>query len=142
MQTFFIIIIIVFFILLLIGSFNSKNKPEIKNKGVSRNEIDVNLREYPNEYSFNVKGVHLDKYMYPVLNICKEFDMVSLIAEPDNRYDSDAIKVENSGWEIGYVPAGETYEVHEIIKKENIAYIETLRKGGYINVTIKIRYKN
>lgn len=137
-----LILIMAFVIFIIIGLKSEYNPASTKNTLVNRKEVEVNLKDYPNEYKFNVKGVHLDDYIYPVLNICKEFDLISLVAEPNNIYNSDAIKVENSGWHIGYVPAEETHEVHEIIKKENISYIERLDKHGYITITIKIRYKN
>jgi len=122
----------------------SKSGPVEKKESsiVNRKEIQLNLKEYPNEYVFSVSGVHLDNYIYPVINICKKLDLITLIPEPDNSFDSDAIKVENSGWHIGYVPASETGEIHSIIKKEHIAYIESLNKMGHITVHVKVRFKN
>ena len=134
-----IIVVVVFFFIIIKNSGPVENK---NNDPVTRKEVEFNLKEYPNEYLFAVKGVHLDQYMYPVLNICKELDVITLVPEPDNHFDSDAIKVEDSGWHIGYVPAGETYEVHEIIKKDHIAYIESKSIGGYITIKVKIRYKD
>ncbi|MDR6844532.1 HIRAN domain-containing protein [Flavobacterium granuli] len=142
MGTFLIILIIAFVIFMIIGATTKPPSTEKVNNNVKRKEIEINLKEFPNEYTFSVKGVHLSDYSYPIFNICKEFDLITLVPEPDNSFDSDAIKVVNSGWDIGYVPAEETYEVHQIIKKENISYIETLNISGYISVIVKIRYKN
>lgn len=138
-MTIVIIIGILFVILIAIASNNSNES--LTRKPIDRKEVEFNLKDYPNEYTFSVKAVHLEPYIYPVLNICKELDVITLIPEPDNTYDSDAIKVEDSGWHIGYVPAEETYEVHSIIKKEHIAYIQDLEKDGYVIVRVKIRYK-
>jgi putative lipoic acid-binding regulatory protein len=134
-----IALIIFFLFIAIVGSKPVANKNTVP---VTRKEIDFNLKEYPNQYTFSVSGVHLQDYIHPVLNVCKELDLITLVPEPDNRFDSDAIKVEDSGWHIGYVPAGETYEVHEIIKKDHIAYIESRSIGGYISVKVKIRYKD
>ena len=135
--------ILLIIVIIIVAFVISKSGPIEKPKSnVERKEVEFNLKEYPNEYVFSVSGVHLDQYMYAVLNICKELDVITLVPEPDNSFDSDAIKVEDSGWQIGYVPAAETYEVHEIIKKDHIAYIESKSIGGYISIQVKIRYKN
>lgn len=133
-----ILLIIVVLIIFIVSKSGPIEKPK---SNIQRKEVEFNLKDYPNEYAFSVAGVHLQDYIYPVLNICKEFDLITLVPEPENTYDSDAIKVEDSGWHIGYVPGGETNEVHEIIKKEHIAYIESRKIGGYITVYVKIRYK-
>lgn len=125
-----------FIIIALFGN----NEPKKISKP-TREEIEVNLKDYTGHYSFNVKGVHLQDFLYPVLNHCKVLDLITLVPEPENKFDSDAIMVMNSNWHIGYVPAEETFEIHQIIKKEHIAYIETRDIDGYINVSIKIRYK-
>ncbi|MBX9886703.1 MAG: hypothetical protein K2Y30_02060 [Flavobacteriaceae bacterium] len=130
-------IIGIFILLALFG----KNKPKKKNLP-TRKEIDFNLRDYDGHYSFDVKGVHLQDYLYPVLNYCQKLDLITLISEPDNHYDKHAIKVMNSGWHIGYVPADETTEVKDILNKEYLAYIESIEKLGYVRVSVKIRFKN
>ena len=133
-----IIILALFFILALNSSINpEKNKNEL-----TREEIAVNLKDYPNEYVFSVAGVHLSHYSYAVFNICKVHDLVTLIPETTNKYDSDAIIVQVSGSEIGYVPADETLEVHKILSKEHICYVESKNIFDYINVDIKIKYKD
>lgn len=136
--------IVLFIILVAIIFVISKSGPVKKKESsnVIRKNIELNLKEYPNVYTFSVSGVHLDNYIYPVINICKELDLIILIPEPDNSFDPDAIKVENSGWHIGYVPIGETKEIHSIIEKDHIAYIESLNKVRYISVQVKVRYKN
>lgn len=135
-----IFLVIIAFIIFII----SKSGPaEIKGTTIpNRQQLDFNLKDYPNQYAFSVSGVQLQDYIYPVLNICKELDVVNLIPEPNNTYDSNAIKVEVSKWHIGYVPESETDLIHSIIKKEYIAYIETREIIGYIRVVVKIRYKN
>ena len=135
-----VLLIILVAIIFVISKSGPVKKKESSN--VIRKNIALNLKEYPNEYVFSVCGVHLHNYIYPVINICKKLDLITLIPEPDNSFDSDAIKVENSGWHIGYVPASETREIHSIIKKEHIAYIESLNKMGHITVHVKVRFKN
>src|SRR5688572_2433504 len=117
-----IVILIVVAIIFIIIVNNSGPIEKKKNNTVNKKVIEINLKEYPNEYSFNISGVHLQDYMYPVINFCKEFDLTELIPEPENKFDSNAIMVKASGWHIGYVPEEETYEVSQIMKKENISY--------------------
>ncbi len=39
------------------------------------------------------------------------FEILDLEAEPDNRYDSDAVKVMWEGYFIGYIPRDHSYNV-------------------------------
>lgn len=133
---FLIIIAITLFII-------SKSGPiKIPESNRTTREVEYNLIDYPNEHSFSVAGVHLEQYSYPLFNICKVLNLVDLVPEPTNTYDSDAIKVQVSGWHIGYVPSDETSEVHQVLNKEHISYIESINIIGYITVQVKIRYKN
>ncbi len=98
-----------------------------------------NSSNFTNHYSFNVAGVN--NYIYEIFNFCKNQDIVFLIPEPDNKFDSGAIKVMCNNFLIGYVPAFETSEVIEILNNKYLAYIEKLDKDpGWINITIKILY--
>ncbi|WP_413998735.1 HIRAN domain-containing protein [Flavobacterium sp. W1B] len=134
-----IFLIIVIFILIFLASSDQSNK---KNKNtLTREAIVFNLKDYPGEYDFSVSGVHLEPYIFPVLNYCIKYDVITLVLEPYNQYDCNAIKVESSGWHIGYVPEYETHEIYEIIKKDHISYIDNISKDGYITVTVKIRFK-
>ena len=135
----FIFTIVIALILFVISKRGPVKEPK-SNSNIR--EVEYNLKDYPNEYNFSVAGVHLERYSYPLFNICKVLNLVDLVPEPTNTYGSDAIKVQVSGWHIGYVPSVETSELHEIIKKEHIAYIESLNIIGYITVAVKIRYKD
>lgn len=136
-----IIIGILIFAIFLILAIYSTNEVPPKSNVLTRQQIEYNLSDYPREYKFSVSGVHLPQYTYAVFNICKVHDLVTLVPEPTNRYDSDAILVKVSGWEIGYVPAGETSELHKILSKDYICYVETKSIDSYINVDVSIRYK-
>lgn len=95
------------------------------------------------EYSFDVAGV--SKYQKAIREHCLEnddysmpkkeaidfgmidepiykyetsFGKVSLIPEPENKYDKNAIKVMRRDDLLGYVPADETEAVHRIISGE------------------------
>lgn len=136
------ILILVFIVLFYLATASSApNKKSKSSSIVTRKTIEVNLKDYPNEYIFDVKGVHLEKYSHAVFNYCKVNDVAILVPEPSNRYDSKAIRVEVNGWEIGYVPKEETQEVHKIINKEHFAYVENHSIYGYVSVSINIRYK-
>ena len=134
----FIFLILIAIFIFIISKSAPIEKP--KNK-INRKQIEYNLSDYPKEYIFSVAGVHLEHYSYPLLNFCKEFDLVTLIPEPQNYYDSDAIKVESSGFHIGYVPSAETLKIHEILSKDYIAYIESKNTVGFITLYVKIIYK-
>jgi hypothetical protein len=135
------IIGIFIFAIFLILAIYSTNEPQPKSNELTRKQIEYNLSDYPREYKFSVAGVHLPKYTYAVFNICKVHDLVTLIPEPNNKYDSSAIIVNVSGYEIGYVPADETGIVHDILSKDNICYVESKNILGYVNVDINIRYR-
>ena len=136
-----ILVVLIIVIIFLIIIVRVNKKPEKKTSPVTRQTIEYNLKDYPNEYVFNVKGVHLEHYLYAVLNCCKVHDIVTLVPEPNNTYDSNAVKVECSGWQIGYVPQYETDEVYDILKKDYIAYVEKCETAGYIKVSVRIKYK-
>lgn len=38
---------------------------------------------------------------------------VTLVPEPDNKYDANAIKVTKAGLDLGYVPADQTKLIHQ-----------------------------
>ena len=136
------ILLIIFIAIILLFIFSNNTTIESSKKNNNIKQIDYNLKEYPDEYIFDVSGVHLEQYSYPIYNICKLLNLVNLIPEPTNIFDSNAIKVEVSGWHIGYVPSVETLKVNDIISKDHIAFIDKLNIYGYIIVQVKIRYKN
>jgi hypothetical protein len=134
-------IFLIIIILVLIGLASSNTAPLKSNNTLTRQTVEFNLKDYPNDYEFSVSGVHLEPYIFPVINYCKKHDVITLVPEPYNKHDADAIKVKSSGWDIGYVPADEAYEVHEIIKKDHISYIDNISIDGYIRVNVKIKFK-
>jgi hypothetical protein len=133
----------VFLVIVIIGIviITNKNKSKVEYKNpLDRKQIELNLKDHLNEYKFSVSAVHLEPYIFPVINYCKVYDVITLIQEPSNSHDSNAIKVECNGWHIGYVPKYETEDVRNILKKEYIAYIEEHTIYGHINVNVNIRY--
>jgi hypothetical protein len=129
------------FIIFIVFIISKSGKIEIPKNTIDRKQVEYNLKEYPGEYIFSVSGVHLDEYLFPILNYCKELDLVVLVPEPNNSYEKNAIKVEVSGWHIGYVPSDETFDVFDIINKDHIAYVHNINIDGYIIVNVNIRYK-
>lgn len=68
-----------------------------------------------------------------VLKALRPGDTVTLEADPDNEYDSSAVKVMASGHHIGFVPASVNYMVFqrlvdgETFEPEVIAFESTLK---------------
>lgn len=133
-----IIIIIVLFVFFAQSETNKITAPKKENSLLRDFEL-KHLSNFKNDYKFNVAGVH--EYKYEILNFCKTNDIVYLIPEPDNKFDSDAIKIMCNELLIGYVPSYDTDEVSKLLNRNYFAYIENLEKDpGWINVKIKIAY--
>lgn len=108
----------------------------------SRKIIADDLESYPHKYIFELKGLQEDKYAKRLIsNII--YDEVWIYEQPNNKFDSDAIKVENLEGTIGYVPRDETFDVKKILKNEFKAYINRIeRQGTYLYGEIIIYYKD
>lgn len=136
MLIFIVILLVLLFIFFGQNETNNIKAPKNQNTLLKNHNLKY-LGNFTNHYNFNVAGVN--NYIYEIFNFCKNQDSVFLISEPDNKFDSDAIKVMCNNLLIGYVPAVETSEVSEILNKEYFAYIEKLDKDpGWINISIKI----
>src|SRR5690606_37683110 len=98
--------------------------------------IEDELEKYPHKYIFELKGLQEDKYV-KLLKSNIIYDEVWIYEEPNNKYDMDAIKVENLYGKIGYVPRDETSEVKEILQNEFKAYINKIeRRESYLYAEI------
>ena len=107
----------------------------------SRKIIEDDLEVYPSKIIFELKGLHLDKYVNKLKNNII-YDEVYLEEEPENEYDNEAIKVENLDGIIGYVPREQTFEIKEIIEKDYRAYINKIeRQPNFLYAEIIIYYK-
>ena len=76
-------------------------------KGVETGRItgvgESNTKEKSKKYEFYVAGVqHHD--IYKVEKILKEDDFLSMVLEPSNKYDPNAVRLEFRDVMIGYVP--------------------------------------
>ena len=106
----------------------------------SRKIIEDELEKYPHKYIFELKGLQEDKYV-KLLKSNIIYDEVWIYEEPNNKYDMDAIKVENLYGKIGYVPRDETSEVKEILQNEFKAYLNKIeRRESYLYAEIIIYY--
>ena len=62
-------------------------------------------------------------------------DIVTLVAEPDNTYDPNAIKVLWNGVHLGYIPKSETATARQFnIEKMTVVEVEPLRKWDEIYI--------
>ncbi|WP_156831939.1 HIRAN domain-containing protein [Kaistella palustris] len=107
----------------------------------NRKIIEDELENYPNSYKFELKGLQENKYVDKLKsNII--YDEVWLYEEPNNKFDKNAIKVQNLIGTIGYVPKDETFEVKEILQEDFKAYINKIeRQENYLFAEIIIHYK-
>ncbi len=53
--------------------------------------------------------------LWPLL---KNGDSVELIAEPDNRYDDNAVKIMWNNYQLGYLPRGENIPVSQMLNRQ------------------------
>ena len=107
----------------------------------SRKIIEDDLGVYHSKTIFELKGLHLDKYVDKLKsNII--YDEVYLEEEPENEFDNEAIKVENLDGIIGYVPKEQTFEIKEIIESDYKAYINKIeRQPNFLYAEIIIYHK-
>lgn len=98
-----------------------------------------NLQQYPDEYTFDVKGLHVKSYQ-DRLSECAIYDRVTLKRDPGNKYDSNAIKVMAGSGMIGHVPADQTEEVGEIIQGDYRAFIAHIFDFDRVDADIIIYY--
>lgn len=69
-----------------------------------------------NNYDIPLSKVTNDIYEY---NLFETFNDVSLIEEPTNEYDTNAIYVSYKGLKLGYIKKGSTARVRNLLKKEH-----------------------
>lgn len=73
--------------------------------------------EEAKKYEFYVAGVqHHD--IYKVTNSMEEQDFLSMVLEPSNKYDPNAVRLEFQDVMIGYVPAKISAEISALITSD------------------------
>lgn len=88
-------------------------------------------------------GVHIPETKGFILSFCKKGDPVSLEFEPENQYDSKAIKVLHGTSPIGYISKADNEEVGKFMRKYDYhSFIYKLNSaGGYLEVEIGLLEK-
>ena len=132
--------IIIIIVIALILKF-SKSSDKISSYEVERRYAALNVSEYPNKFIFMVAGGNWSNYSYNVVNNTNYHDVVDFIFEPNNSYDSNAIKVMCHGFHIGYVPRELTSDVKSLLLKECICFVSNITKVGAISIKIEIKFK-
>lgn len=98
-------------------------------------------KDYVDNFTFDVAGVHIPNRKSFIRNECEIYDFIDLEPEPNNPFGSDAIKVKCHNKLIGYVPSIDTFDVHEILKHNYIAYVECISDiDNFLEVTVKINF--
>lgn len=93
--------------------------------------------------TITVAGVHIEHRKSHIIDQLSEGDLVSLKAEPTNKYDKKAIKVLHNHFPFGYVPAVDCYLIEPLLKKDYRGIVTDIIYGGdgYIDVEVTIYEK-
>lgn len=157
-----VIVIVVFVILIVLASNNTKKPPEdIYSKTVSESikktndlidssrkilaeiqeQKNIKIATLENEATFEVTGIHIADRKNRIKKTCEVNDEVIVSAEPKNKFDPNAIMVQNHKGKLGYIMADDTEEVHRIIKGEHYSYISYIDDfDNYLTLEISIKY--
>lgn len=96
-------------------------------------------------YEYYNQNIAMVDFVNPDFSQIKNFDEIQFVPEPDNKYDSNALKILCNGIHVGYVYKGKTQDmIHDWLKRGDsiyalISYIDVERKE--IQYTIAF-YKN
>jgi hypothetical protein len=109
--------------------------------GYFQKERNEARKNFNNSSDFEITGVHIPSRKYKIRKHCNVDDIIFLKAEPKNKFDSNAIKVECYSGLIGYIKITDTAEVHEIIKNEYYAFISLISDDdNYLSLDITIEF--
>lgn len=157
-----IFIIVIFALFALLSNNNTKKSPEdLYSKATAErieksNESIENSRELlrqikevrkikisslKNEATFEITGIHIAVRKNRIINTCEVDDEIIVSAEPKNKFDKNAIMIENHDGKIGYIKSEDTDEVHPLITGEHYSFISMINNfNDYLDVEITIRY--
>ena len=102
-----------------------EKREKIKITGVKHYADNIKSLMFENdEYSWSNKDL-LDAYIEgdDIPEYISTATHVELIPEPDNQYDSNAIRVEIEGVKVGYVKSGSCSHVKNLLKSPNFKYV-------------------
>lgn len=100
-----------------------------------------NKTDKENVLHFDVAGCFVKGRKSHLLNNCSIGDEVTLVPEPKNKFDSNAIRIRCNGKLIGYIRADETDIVHDILENDYYAYLTFIDDfDGYMSAEIAIEY--
>ncbi|GEJ41400.1 hypothetical protein FPN185_contig00011-0040 [Flavobacterium psychrophilum] len=160
---FFVFMMIVLVIVIIVNSNSNTKKPpeDLYSKATSadtpksqenlsdarirlaeiQEENRIKIANFENESIFEVTGVHIATRKKRIKKTCVLGDQVIVYAEPENKFDPNAIVIENHEGILGYIKADDTEEVHDIIKVEHYAYISEIDDyDDYLTLHISIKY--
>lgn len=127
-------------VIILYFAFRNQEPKPVPWTGEEIKKIKAYSDQHPDRYEFNVKGLHMVSYQKRLAK-CTATDVVTLEPEPENKYDSNAIKVMTDVGLIGYVPAEKTDYVGHLISNDHDAFIGDITDdNGYVNCVIAINY--
>lgn len=102
-------------------------------KGIFAHEDEIfhNLMRYNPEYDYSKTDmIDYCQTDEPIYKWVPKDLPVSLVPEPDNKYDPNAIRIEVGGILIGYIPKSECKKVREYIESDRIESIIYIATGG------------
>ncbi len=104
------------------------------------NEIPVLIEDFQLHKSSFLQGVHVDEIKEKLIFEVHENDTVELVAEPENAFDENAIRVDWKGSKIGYIPSGSAYDYHKYLKSEYKAFVYDIRYSNYDRIDCIISF--
>lgn len=100
-----------------------------------------NKTDKENIIFLDLAGCFVRNRRFHLLNTCFLDDEVKLSPEPNNKFDSEAIRVHCNGKLIGYIKADETHLVRDILDEKYFAYLTYIDSDeNYISAEIAIEY--
>ena len=87
-----------------------------------------------------LRGVHLDEIKNKLIFEVNENDEVKLVAEPNNVFDENAIKVEWNGSKIGYIPSESTFDFHKYLKSDYKSFVYDIQYSRYDRIDCIISF--
>ncbi|KUJ55343.1 HIRAN domain-containing protein [Chryseobacterium aquaticum] len=104
------------------------------------NNIPKSIDDYYFYKSIFLRGVHLSDRKEKLIFEVNENDSVRLVAEPNNVFDKDAIKVEWNETTIGYIPSESTFDFHKLLHSDYKAFVYDIQYSRYDRIECIISF--
>jgi hypothetical protein len=101
----------------------------------------IKIASFKNSETFELTGIHIANRKNRIKKTCEENDEIIVSPEPKNKFDRNAIMIENYDGKIGYIKSEDTYEVHQLIGDDHYSFISLIDDfDNFLTVEITILY--